>query len=169
MGSLAASLKQTRFADAPNFRGSRQPGQIGQPSHAVSMRFVRLVPALLLLPIALASLAPSAGAAQPAMTIEFTVFPGFPQSWEMTVPSRGQASIDVIVLEGGSALGFDLDGPGTCAGASVSPGPGSPFTPASRASVDCGLVYPTNGPLEIGTLGGFAHGYLVLHGFTAAT
>ena len=133
------------------------------------MRFVRLMPALVLIPIALASLAPTAGAASStSQIIEFTVLPGFPKEWEMTVPSRGEASIEVILLEGGSALGFDLEGPGACSGATVSPGPSSPMTPSAPAIVECGVVMPTNGPLEIGTLGGLAHGYLVLRGLTVS-
>lgn len=132
------------------------------------MRFVRPMTLFVLISTALACLAPHAGAAQSGQIIEFTVLPGVPQSWEMTVPTRGQAAIEVILLEGGSALGFDLDGPGACSGATVGPAPSSPLTPSSRARVECGLVHPTNGPLEIGTLGGVAHGYLVLHGITVS-
>ena len=131
------------------------------------MRFARLVPALVLLPIAFAALAPSAGATQSGQIVEFTVLPGFPQSWQMTVPRHGQASIEVVLVSGGSALGFDLEGPGECAGATASPPPTSPFTASGRALVECGRVMPTYGLLEIATLGGAANGYLILHGFTA--
>src|SRR5688500_17924644 len=161
MGRLAASLKQTQFADTPNFRESLQPGQIGQALHAVPMRSARLVPALVLIPIVLACLAPPA-ASEPTQVVTFRLLPGLPQSWDV-IP-YGDAWVEVVVLKGGSATGLDLDGPGTCAGVTINAVPASPVAPGTSTRVKCGKLVPMNEELSIGAIGGYASGYIVLHG-----
>lgn len=122
---------------------------------------MRLLVAPVALLIALALVPPAS--AEPTQTVPFTLLPGLTQTYEATIPARGHVWIEIVVLSG-ATTDVAVDGPGACAGASVSPEMGSASAPSPPVTVDCGDLLPTNTELSIGVFTGLVRGYMVLHG-----